>query len=73
MVVEDGSWEWGSLNVMLPGAEGANDTEEFSIVDLIVSFGRRKGLEKEGTRMPFIINIVLVKNSTCSGRERHLL
>ena len=49
---------------MAPGAEGANDAKKLSIVDLIVSFGRGKGLGNEGTRVPYVINVVLVKNGT---------
>ena len=44
MVVEDNHQEGGTLYVMSPGAEGADDAEELSIIDLIVTFGRRKGL-----------------------------
>ena len=68
MVVEDDSQERGSLDVMAPGAEGANDAKKLSIIDLIVSFGRGKGLRNEGTRMPYIVNVILVENST-SGKE----
>ena len=65
MVIEDNSRKWGSLDVVSPGAESADDTEKFSIVNLIVSFGGGKGLENEGTRVPYIVNVVLVDNSTC--------
>ena len=68
MVVEDDSRERGSLDVVAPGAEGANDAKKLSIVDLIVSFSGGKGLRNEGTRMPYVINVVLVENGTC-GEE----
>ena len=44
MVVENDSRERGALDVMAPGTESADDAEELSIIDLIVSFGRGKGL-----------------------------
>ena len=65
MVIEDNSRKWGSLYVVAPGTEGMDDAEEFPIVDLIVLFGRGEGLRNEGTRMPYIVNIILVENSTC--------
>ena len=45
MVVEDDSWKWGALDVMSPGMESVDDAEEFSIVDLIISFGRGEDWE----------------------------
>ena len=64
MVVEDDSRERGTLDVVAPGAESADDAKKLSIVDLIVSFGRGKGLRDEGTRVPYVVNVVLVENGT---------
>ena len=50
---------------MAPGAESADDAKKLSIVDLIVSFGGGKGLRDEGTRVPYVVNVVLVENGTC--------
>ena len=65
MVVEDNSQKGGSLDVVAPGAEGVNDAKKLSIVDLIVSFGGGEGLRNEGTRVSYVINVILVENSTC--------
>ena len=65
MVVEDDGRERGSLDVVAPGVESADDAKKLSIVDLIVSFGRGKGLRNEGTRVPYVINVILVENGTC--------
>ena len=48
MVIEDDSQKRGALYVMVPGAESADDAEEFSIVDLIVSFGGGERLGNKG-------------------------
>ena len=66
MVVEDDSRERGSLDVVAPGAKGANDAKKLSIVDLIVSFGGGEGLRNKGTGVPYVVNVVLVENGTCS-------
>ena len=34
--------ERGSMKVMSPGLQGADDSKEFAVVDVIVSFGRRE-------------------------------
>ena len=65
MVVEDNSQKRRSLDVVAPGAEGANDAKKLSIIDLIVSFGGGKGLRNEGTGVPYVINVILVENGTC--------
>ena len=64
MVVEDNSRERGSLDIVAPGAESADDAKKLSIVDLIVPFGGGKGLRNEGTRVPYVVNVVLVENGT---------
>ena len=33
----------GSLEIMLPFREGENDSKEFSVVDVIISFCKREG------------------------------
>ncbi len=38
MVVVNGGWECGFLNIMSPGAKGADNAKKLSIIDLIVSF-----------------------------------
>ena len=34
--------ERGSMKVMSPGLQGVDDSKEFAVVDVIVSFGRRE-------------------------------
>ena len=40
MVGEDLYREGGTVEVVAPGFQGANDSEKFSIIDIIVSFCR---------------------------------
>ena len=49
MIGKDNSWELGSLDVVLPCAEGTHDAKELAVVDLVVPFSRFKGLGQEGT------------------------
>ena len=39
MVGEDLYWERGSSKVMAPCLQGVDDSEEFSVVDVVVLFG----------------------------------
>ena len=36
--------EGGTMEIMAPRFQGANDGEEFSVIDIVVPFGGRKGL-----------------------------
>ena len=44
MVGEDLYRERGAMEVMAPGLQGANDSEEFAIIDVVVTLGRGEGL-----------------------------
>ena len=44
-----------SMEVMSPGFQGADDSEEFSVVDIIVSFCRGEQLREVGTWVPFSV------------------
>ena len=37
-------WEEGSIKVVTPGLECPDDSKEFLVIDIIVSFCRREGL-----------------------------
>ena len=44
MVGEYLYWERGSLKVMAPCLQGVDDSEEFSVIDIIVSFSWEEGV-----------------------------
>ena len=44
MVGEDLHREGGTMEIMAPGFQGANDGKEFSVIDVVVSFGGGEGL-----------------------------
>ena len=44
MVGEDLYRERGAMEVMSPGFQGANDSEEFAIIDIVVTLSRGEGL-----------------------------
>ena len=44
MVGEDLHWEGGAVEVVAPRFQGTNDGEEFTIIDIVVAFGRGEGL-----------------------------
>ena len=40
VVSEDLDREWGPMEVMSPGLQGTDDSQEFSVIDVIVAFRR---------------------------------
>ena len=69
--------EWGPMEVVLPGLQSVDDTEEFPVVDVTVSFCRGEQLGKIRTRVPVTIYIHLEEDSargvlggvSCNGKR----
>ena len=55
--------EQGPMEIVSPGFQGTNNSEEFSVIDVIVVFCRREQLEKIGARVPFAIQVSLEEDS----------
>ena len=55
MVSKDLNWERGTVEVVSEGFEGADDGEEFAIIDVIVSFCLRERLGEVGTGVPIAV------------------
>src|SRR5712672_3385440 len=53
-----------TLKVMAESFEGANDSEEFFVVDVVVQFGRLHRLGEESNRVPAVEEVGLFKNGT---------
>ena len=64
MVGEDLHWEGRTVEVVLPIFQGADDSEEFAIIDVVVSFCRGERLGKVGTWVPIPIGISLEEDGT---------
>ena len=59
MIGKDLDREWGTVEVMAPCFERAKNSEEFAIVDIIVSFCGGEQLGEIRARMPVSISIGL--------------
>ena len=59
MISEDLDREGGPGEVLLPCFKGVEDGEEFSVIDVIVSFGRGERLREVGAWVPLTIWIGL--------------
>src|SRR5712671_6247792 len=57
-------WVRMTLEVMAESFEGANDSEEFFVVDVVVEFGRLHGFGEESNRVPAVGWGGLFKNGT---------
>ena len=62
VIGEDLDGEGGTMEVMSPGFEGTDDSQEFSVVNIIVPFCWGEGLREVGTGMPFAIRVSLEKD-----------
>ena len=58
--------EGGAVKIVAPGFQGADDCEELSVVDVIISLSRGERLRKIGTWVPVTIEVGLEEDS--SGR-----
>ena len=62
MVGEDLHGEGRAVEIVAPRFQGANDGKEFSVVNIIVSFGGGEGLREVGTGVPIAVGVGLEKD-----------
>ena len=67
MVSEDGDRMWGVLQVLFPFAQGKDDGEKLSIIDIIVSFCCREGFGEVCAGVKVTRGVRLRQD--CSSRE----
>src|SRR5712672_2869831 len=53
-----------TLEVMAESFEGANDSKEFFVVDVVVELGRLHGFGEESNRVPSVEKVGLFENGT---------
>ena len=63
MVCKDLDRSGGTEKVVAPGIQGSHDSEQLSVIDVIVAFSRAERLGQVGTRVPFVIDVLLQENS----------
>ena len=62
VISENLQWEGRAMKVVVPRFQGADDHEEFPVINVVVSFGRRERLGKVGAGMPVPVGISLKKD-----------
>ena len=55
VVGEDLYREGGTVKIVVPGFQGANDHKEFLVIDVVIALGGEERLQEVGTRVPFSI------------------
>ena len=70
MIGEKGDGIGGSLEVVVPMVKGMDNSEQLSIINIVVAFGRGEGLREISTRMKIPITIPLHKHSPASKKRR---
>ena len=69
VVGDNGNGMWGTLEILFPFGESEDDGEEFSIINIIIIFGRGESLGEVDTGMEVTICVFLHEDSACS-KER---
>ena len=64
VVCKDLYGKWGPMEVVSPGFQGTDDGEEFSVIDVVVSFRRRERLGEIGAGMPVTVGISLEEDGS---------
>ena len=64
MVGEDLYWKGEAMEVVAPRFQGADDGEEFAVVDVVVALSGGEGLQEVGARVPVTVGVGLEENST---------
>ena len=62
VICEDLDGERGSMEIVSPGFQGADDGKELSVVDVVVSFGWDKRLGEVRAGVPFAVGVSLEEN-----------
>ena len=62
VVSKDLHREGGAMEIVAPGFQGTNDSEEFAVIDVIISFGGGEGLGEIGAGVPISVGISLEKD-----------
>ena len=65
MIGDDGDGKRSSLEVVFPLGESKDDHKQFSVINIVVSFGERECFGEVGTEMKVTVDILLHKNSSC--------
>jgi hypothetical protein len=60
-----------SFKIMPPCFQGMDDGEKLSVIDLVVSFGGIKGLQKVSTRV--ICSILISLKQDCTSRNKQCI
>lgn len=59
MVHDNGDWVRHALNVLPPFSESKEDRKKFSIINVIILFGREEGAREVGTEVEIAVGISL--------------
>ena len=59
VVSEDLHREGGAMKIVAPGFQGADNSKEFSVVDIVVPLGGGEGLREVGARLPIAVGVSL--------------
>ena len=62
MIGKDLHGEGETMKIVAPRLQGTNDSEEFTVIDVVISFGGGEGLGEVGTGVPISVGISLEKD-----------
>ena len=66
MISDDGNWVVGALKILAPFVWSKNNSKEFPVIDVIISFGWCECFGEISTRVMVSIAICLHEHGSCS-------
>ena len=64
MISENLDGKGGTMEVMSSCFEGMDNSQEFTVIDVIIPFCQREELRKVGAGIPFAVQVSLEEDST---------
>ena len=64
VVGEDLHREGGTMEVVMPRLQGADNSEKFAIIDIVIPFGGGEGLQQVGAWVPIAVGVGLEEDGT---------
>ena len=64
VVGEDLYGEGGTVEIVVPGLQGANNSEKFSVINIVITFGGGEGLREVRAGVPVAVGVSLKEDGT---------
>ena len=73
MIGDDGDSKRSSLEVVFPLSESKDDRKQFSVINIVVSFGEEEYFGEVGTGMKVAVDILCIRMAPAARREASVM